>query len=123
MSVWVGVTAEHTVCGAAFGDDSIYIESIRMNGLPLLDAKAQYSWGQTARDAMHTRQLIVLTLTGETVESVELVLSQTSFKVSFILSFAFCPPTVSLSPLSLHNMQVYRRVSHADELKFISMRT
>jgi hypothetical protein len=113
MSVWVGVTAEHTVCGAAFGDDSIYIESIRMNGLPLLDAKAQYSWGQTARDAMHTRQLIVLTLTGETVESVELVLSQTSFKVSFILSFAFCPPsTVSLSPLSLHNMQVYRRVSH-----------
>ena len=46
--------------------DSIYIEHIRMNGLPLLDtaSEGEYLHGDIARDAMHGRQLRVLTLSG-----------------------------------------------------------
>jgi len=64
----------------AFGDESIYVEHIRLNGLPLLDSKGEYLYGETARDAMHARQLRVLTLTGETVGSLQDVLRETSFK-------------------------------------------
>ena len=64
----------------ALGDESIYIEHIRLNGLPLLDSKGEYLHGETARDAMHGRKLRVLTLTGETMESLENVLKETSFK-------------------------------------------
>lgn len=60
----------------AFGDESIYIEHIRLNGLPLLDSKCEYLYGETARDAMHARQLRVLTLTGETVGSLQDVLNE-----------------------------------------------
>ena len=60
----------------AFGDESIYIEHIRLNGLPLLDSKSEYLYGETARDAMHARQLRVLTLTGETMGSLQDVLNE-----------------------------------------------
>jgi chloride channel 3/4/5 len=62
------------------GDESIYIEHIRMNGLPLLDAKSEYLYGETARDAMHGRELRVLTLTGETMQSLQTLLEQTAFR-------------------------------------------
>jgi len=64
----------------ALGDESIYIEHIRLNGLPLLDSKGEYLHGETARDAMHGSVLRVLTLTAETMLSLQTVLKQTSYK-------------------------------------------
>ena len=79
LPVMVGIICSKLVADA-MGDDSIYIEHIRLHGLPLLDEKAEYNlYGETARDVMHGGQMCVLTLTDETLQSLQTVLDDTPF--------------------------------------------
>lgn len=66
--------------GDAFGPDSIYLVHIRQNGYPLLESKEDIGlWPEQAIDAIQTRTLQVLTVSGETVGSVLSVLSQSEY--------------------------------------------
>jgi len=81
LPVMIGIIISKWVADA-FGDESIYIEHIRLNGLPLLDSKADviFDEHEAASDAMVSRDLQVLTQAGETLRSVQELLHRTTFK-------------------------------------------
>jgi chloride channel 3/4/5 len=70
LPVMVGVMMSKWV-GDAFGKDSIYIDLIRLKGYPHLDNKREYHFREVVSDVMSYRDLEMLSMSGNTVESLE----------------------------------------------------
>uniref|UniRef100_A0A7S4HA48 Chloride channel protein n=1 Tax=Guillardia theta TaxID=55529 RepID=A0A7S4HA48_GUITH len=79
LPVMVGVLLSKWVADA-FGKSSIYIELIHLKGYPHLDNKREYAFNERASDVMSCRELFVLSINGNTVESIEGLLETTSYQ-------------------------------------------
>ena len=71
MSKWVA---------DAFGKSSIYNDLIHLKGYPHLDNKREYAFSERACDVMTCRDLFVLSIQGNTVDSIEALLAATSYQ-------------------------------------------
>uniref|UniRef100_A0A0C3SUS8 CBS domain-containing protein n=1 Tax=Guillardia theta (strain CCMP2712) TaxID=905079 RepID=A0A0C3SUS8_GUITC len=64
----------------------MYIELIHLKGYPHLDNKREYAFNERASDVMSCRELFVLSINGNTVESIEGLLETTSYQVVGFIS-------------------------------------
>jgi len=79
LPVMVGVMMSKWV-GDAFGRDSVYTAMIRLKGYPYLDNKREHHFKERASDVMSYRDLQVLTTAGNTVESLEAKLAESTYQ-------------------------------------------
>ena len=79
LPVMVGVMMSKWVADA-FGHTSIYIKLIQLKGYPHLDNKREYHFTERASDVMTCRDLFVLSMHGNNVESIEGLLASTTFQ-------------------------------------------
>ncbi|KAJ1495763.1 hypothetical protein T484DRAFT_1875265 [Baffinella frigidus] len=77
--VMIGVFIAKLV-GDALGTESIYIEHIRLAGLPLLDAKEDYLVGEKASDCLSSRDIQVLSMAKHTLQDIVDLLASCPYK-------------------------------------------
>lgn len=79
LPAMIGVLVSKWVADA-FGKGSIYTDLIHLKGYPHLDNKREYAFSEKACDVMTARQLTVIPLEGNDVDSIEALLASCSYQ-------------------------------------------